>query len=122
MVPHAVVISAAAVTAVAVEAPHTAAVEPAAGPHASGYTHPAIGTAARLVSAGSAQPSPPVVVAAVNVDGVGRVGIALVAVYIGSWLGSSPLTLESAGGGYCEKDASAVAAMVPAPEPPVCHD
>ena len=84
VIPHAVVISAAAVTAVAVEAPHTAAVEPAAGPHASGYTHPAIGTAARLVSAGSAQPSPPVVVAAVNVDGVGRVGIALVAVYIGS--------------------------------------
>ena len=100
--------------------PHTAAVDPTGGPHASGYTHPAIGAAARLVSAASAHPSPAETVAAENV-GVGSVGTALVAVYMGSWAGFASFTFEIWGGGYCEKEAIAVAAIVPAPAPPVCH-
>ena len=111
----------AAAVVAAVEPPHTAAVEPGGGPHAFGYTQPAICTAARLVSAASAQPSPAATVAPENTGG-GSVGTALVAVYAGSSAGSSPSTFEICGGGYCENEASAVAAIVPAPDPPVCHD
>ncbi len=106
---------------VAVGPLHTTSVKPAGGPHASGYTHPATCTTARLVSAASAQPSPPVTVADAN-TGVERVGTTPVAVYMGSCVGSAPLTFESEGGGYCENDASAVDAIVPAPDPPVCQD
>lgn len=99
---------------------HTSSDDPAAGPHAFGYTQPAIGAAPDAASRASAQPLPTLTVAAVSCGG-GSVTGAAVAVYIGSCAGFAPPTLESAGGGYCEKDARAVAAIVPAPDPPVCQ-
>ena len=80
--------------------------------------HPGIGAATPAVSVGSAQPLP--VVTSENV-GPGNVGAGLVSVYIGNKDGLAPLTLEIAGGGYWERDARAVAEIVPAPGPPVCQ-
>ena len=103
------------------ELPQTAAVDPDEASQASGYMHPETCTAARLVSAGSAHPFPPVTVAKANI-GVESVGTAPVAVYMGNCVGSAPLTFERDGGGYCENAARAVEVIVPAPTPPVCQD
>lgn len=103
--------------------PHCAGTATVRASHASGYVHPAIAVGAAAVSPVLNQPSPTstlLVMLAVKVGG-GKVTTVPVEVYDGRRL-AGPGALEIVAGGHWPNDAVAVAAIVPAPAPPVCHD
>lgn len=101
VVPAATVAGAAPAGIATVSPLHTSSDDPATGPHAFGYTQPAIGAILEPVSRAFAQPLPTLTVAAVYCGGGNVIGAA-VGVYIGSWAGFAPFTLDRTGGGYCE--------------------
>ena len=90
--------------------------------HASGYVHPLTGVTIAAVSALSAHPSPTLAVTEPVNEGGGSVTAPRVAVYVGRSDTDPTGTPAMDVGGNVPNCALAVAAIVPAPAPPVCHD
>jgi len=107
----------AAGTAPAAAKPQPAGTAALNASHGSGYTHPAIGVGAGVLSAALNQPLPDTMgfpAESVYV-GTGSVLIAPVDVYVGIPATAGARTIEAGGQGY-------EVAICPAPTPPVIHD